>query len=525
MATTIAVVPAHGVENESASWRKFITSMIVLSLVVAFLSLVLLVCWLGHPTKSDHASEVSPEVSAVELEEKVLKLQQSRDLRKAATVGREEEAQITTASHTEIVLLEQQGEPPDLTKSQCRNAPGFKEGDIVEACTTMPKDTSWVSLWAPPEPQVRMEESRAHVARPTYEGANPVVTDVAMANAGGDARLQHTLLPPPNDETLGRAESGFSGFGSNAAYNDGDIVEYYCGTPNGAQWLLGTVRVFFRQCAGGTAIIYNLNVYGSSLVIEKVSLDLLRYPLEEGECVQVFIFGTWSVGTIGERQVTIQSNVPNFPSQMSYTVMHHDHGKFNFFRDVPADRLRRMFHVGDRIEFYRGSKLGWSGSIVVGMPAISTGWCQCRQMQCPNCTQSPICPRGVPRLAFQHSSGVPAHDLHFDPTQHPEESNAFCTLCRQKMRFTGRPCSDRTCCPWTWVKVYADDDDKRQGHEEMPAPPGCVLSAIVRRQRGGSTETFLAPSSPGSAHSGWPAGGRFTSSWSRTPDALPIQIR
>lgn len=171
----------------------------------------------------------------------------------------------------------------------------------------------------------------------------------------------------------------------------------------------------------------------------------------------------------------------------SYTVMLHDLVKCVFLRNVRPERLRRIFKLGENVDLYRGASLGWVPSVVMGLPAASTDWCQCRHVQCPDCLHSPI-------NQGKYPSWAPAHASPFEPQPHAVDS--LCPLCSQQMTFTGRPCSDSRSCPWVWVAVFSDEGSGKHGQVGMLPPPGCALSAVLRRKRARLNNTGMVLTLP-----------------------------
>jgi len=139
------------------------------------------------------------------------------------------------------------------------------------------------------------------------------------------------------------------------AYQDGELVEYY--STNNNKWTPAKLKVKILR---GGHIVYSAIVGFHTQKRLDVPLDVLRWPLQQDELVQVFSKlggGTWLDGKVRQHK--------GCRSVALYDVQLVD-GRT--LPDIPASRLRRRFCVGEVVEVYRGPNLGWMSSIVDKIP-------------------------------------------------------------------------------------------------------------------------------------------------------------
>lgn len=133
------------------------------------------------------------------------------------------------------------------------------------------------------------------------------------------------------------------------AFQDGEQVEFYSRTHG--LWLHAAVGT--EICSQSGAPQYNVTLRGSKQRRRGVGLELLRMPLQIGECCEVFSIRDewWSLG-----KVVGSSNgvVPG------YEVLFSDlDGHGPMVSMVSAAVVRRVFPVGSRLLVYKGVVRGW----------------------------------------------------------------------------------------------------------------------------------------------------------------------
>lgn len=142
------------------------------------------------------------------------------------------------------------------------------------------------------------------------------------------------------------------------AYKNGDRVEYF--SSSHATWLPShVVRASSRR---EESIIYDVKVIGTGQLRCDVPLSCLRFPLAPHERIEYYAVahgGRWLAGVV---QGVQGAHVSTF----GYCVeIENPNGVFRPLEQVPAERLRRRFLVGDVVKVYRGESLGWVRCSVV----------------------------------------------------------------------------------------------------------------------------------------------------------------
>jgi len=136
-----------------------------------------------------------------------------------------------------------------------------------------------------------------------------------------------------------------------AFYADGDQVEYRSQTLG--KWLFGTVRVTMKPAT--FEVRYDLTVALTKQRRVDVQLKELRKPLKQNEEVEVLTkresVSVWAPARICGEQAALATN-------FGYKVEVLASGEI--MEDVPAQRIRRRFAVGQQVKAYRGVTEGWS---------------------------------------------------------------------------------------------------------------------------------------------------------------------
>lgn len=207
-----------------------------------------------------------------------------------------------------------------------------------------------------------------HAAELLQVARVPSATDVLQAPSTSGLELGNVI--PAAETDLARTQSGMSS-PSRApscssmdkvgwvwpAYTDGDLVEYF--SASHGQWLLATVHVIFKPGRPADPV-YHLTVHFKQQEKHDVPLDLLRYPLCQGEMVQLFSKDdrSWTLARVTACRKWGES-------KMVYNVIIGDSA--DVVSDVPAERLRRTFCIGEHVEVFRGAQHGWVSSVVTDM--------------------------------------------------------------------------------------------------------------------------------------------------------------
>lgn len=215
-------------------------------------------------------------------------------------------------------------------------------------------------------------------------------------SARSSAVWKHHNELPTRDLLLQTAPANVAG--ASAAYIDGETVEYYSRTH--ACWLRAIIKISWRKDLSrvsslssmasqgtkatnpswGTAddnylhhpnhtVLYNVETLGISRRTTRVNVALehLRLPFKAGEIVEMWSHragGSWVLVTVCEKQLT--ASVP-----LAYHVLQHE-GATGADSEVqangqpqarsvlvPADRLRKYYQPGRKVQVFRGSILGW----------------------------------------------------------------------------------------------------------------------------------------------------------------------